>query len=77
MCLGPVVGAVVTNAYRLPVAAGPLLVAIAAGIIAQAARISLHSAFGRMRSLAVLLSGPAAALTMAAAVTAVAVHITG
>lgn len=77
MCLGPVAGAAVTNAYRLPVAAGPLLVAVAAGIIAQAARISLHSAFGHMHVRALLLSRPAAALTVAAAVTALAVHITG
>jgi hypothetical protein len=77
MCLGPLAGAAVTNAYRLPVAAGPLLVAVAAGIIAQAARISLHAAFSHMRVRALMLSRPAAAMTMAAAVTALAVHITG
>lgn len=77
MCAGPLAGAALTGAYRLPSATGPLLVAVAAGIIAQAARVSLRAAFDHMRLPALLLSGPAAAMMMAAAVTALAVHIAG
>jgi hypothetical protein len=37
MCLSPVAGAVVTSARPLPAAAGPVLLALAAGVLAQAA----------------------------------------
>jgi zinc transporter ZupT len=77
MCIGPVVGAAVTSAYHLPQAAGPLLVAVAAGILAQAARVSLLAAFDHLRPRAFLLSRPAAAVAVAAVVTALAVHATG
>lgn len=77
MCAGPLAGAALTGAHRLPSATGPLLVAVAAGIIAQAARVSLRAAFDHMRLPALLLSRPAAAVMMAAAVTALAVHIAG
>lgn len=77
MCVGPVVGAAVTSAYHLPDAAGPLLVAVAAGILAQAARVSLRAAFQHLRPRAFLLSSPAVAVAAAAVVTALAVHLTG
>jgi zinc transporter ZupT len=77
MCVGPFIGAAVTSAYHLPDAAGPLLVAVAAGILAQAARVSLRAAFHHLRPRAFLLSPPAGAVVLAAAVTALAVHATG
>jgi zinc transporter ZupT len=45
MCLSPVAGAVVTSARPLPATAGPVLLAVAAGVLAQAARISLDAAW--------------------------------
>lgn len=77
MCVGPFIGAAVTSTYRMPQAAGPLLISIAAGILAQAARISLRVAFRNVRPRAVLLSRPAAAVAVAAAATLLAVHATG
>jgi ZIP family zinc transporter len=76
MCTGPVVGAMATSAYPLPDTARPLLVAVAAGILTQAARVSLRVAFHHPR-LRVLVSPAAAATVTAAAVTAAAVHLTG
>jgi zinc transporter ZupT len=76
MCAGPVVGAMATSAYPLPDTARPLLVAVAAGILTQAARISLRVAFHHPRPR-VLVSPAAAATVTAAAVTAAAVHLTG
>lgn len=77
MCLGPVIGAAVTAAIPVPEAVGPLLYAFAAGILAQAARVSLRSAFHNARGLRVLTSGPAAAVLVAAGVTTIAVHLAG
>jgi ZIP family zinc transporter len=77
MCLGPVVGVLVTAAFPLPDAVGPLLLGFAAGIIAQAARVSLRSAFHHARGMRALVSRPALAVVMAAVVTTLAVHIAG
>ena len=41
MCLSPVAGAAAITAYRLLPAAGPVLLAVTAGVLAQAAPISL------------------------------------
>lgn len=76
LCAGTVVGATTASAYPLPAALSPLLVAIAAGIIAQAALISLRAGFAQLRPRA-LASFPAVATLAAAAVTAVAVHLAG
>ncbi len=38
ICLGPVIGAVVTGAFPVPAEAGPVLLALAAGVLAQAPR---------------------------------------
>lgn len=76
LCAGTVVGAATADAYSLPTAVSPLLVAVAAGIIAQAARISVRVAFQQLRPRALISSATAAALT-AAVVTAVAVHLAG
>ncbi|MDQ2789052.1 MAG: hypothetical protein M3Y73_04830 [Actinomycetota bacterium] len=75
--MGPLVGAAVSSAYRLPEAAGPLLVSVAAGILAQAARISLRVAFHHVRPGAFLVSRPAVVVVVAAVVTALAVYATG
>ncbi len=77
MCVGPLVGVVVTSAFPLPEAAEPLLFAFAAGILAQAARVSLSGAFGQLRFRQVLLSRPAAALAAAAALTVAAIQAVG
>jgi zinc transporter ZupT len=76
LCAGPAVGAMAASAYPLPDAASPLLVAVAAGILTQAARVSLRVAFHHLR-LGALVSPAAAATVTAAAVTAAAVHLTG
>jgi hypothetical protein len=60
-----------------PAAAEPVLLALAAGVLAQAARVSLRAAFRGPRPADLLLSRPAAATTMAAIVTALAVHADG
>jgi len=76
LCLSPVAGAAAISAYRLPSAAGPVLLALAAGVLAQAARISLRAA-SRTPAGRRLAPGAAAALLAAAAVTAVAVRAAG
>ena len=77
MCLSPVIGAAVTDAFSIPAAAEPVLLALATGVLAQAARVSLRAAFRGLRPARLLLSRPAAATTMAAMVTALAVHAAG
>ncbi len=51
--------------------------AIAAGCLAQAARVSLRAAFHGLRTSRLLLSHPAATTAMAAILTALAVHAAG
>jgi len=79
MCLSPVFGAVVADAFPVPEAAEPVLVAAAAGILAQAAWVSLRAAFRSPgpQPGQLLLSGPAAVTAMAASVTALAVYGVG
>ena len=77
MCLGPVAGAVAADAFPFPVAAEPLLLAAAVGVLAHAARVSLRAAFGGLRPTRLLHSGPAAASAMAAIVTVLAVYGAG
>jgi ZIP family zinc transporter len=77
MCLSPVVGAAAADALPVPVAAEPVLLAVAAGVLAQAARVSLRAAFGGLQPTRLLLSGPAAASTMAAIATVLAVYGAG
>jgi len=76
LCLSPAAGAAAISAYRLPSAARPVLLALAAGVLAQAARISLRAA-SRTPAGRRLAPGAAAALLAAAAVTAVAVRVAG
>ncbi|HET7244748.1 MAG TPA: hypothetical protein VFJ07_07910 [Streptosporangiaceae bacterium] len=77
MCLSPVIGAAATGTFPVPAAAEPMLVAVATGVLTQAARVSLHAAFRGLRPAHLLLSRPAAATTMAAIVTMLAVHAVG
>jgi zinc transporter ZupT len=78
MCIGPVVGALAVTAIPALAVAEPFLLALAAGVLAQAARISLRAAFPRRLSGGWRLTpAPALALVTAASVTAVAVHLVG
>ncbi len=76
MCQSPIAGAVAISGTELPAAAEPLLLAVSAGALAQAAQISLGAA--RRTRGRWLLAGPAAVASLtAAAVTAVAVRVGG
>jgi zinc transporter ZupT len=77
MSVSPVIGAAVAGAFPVPAAAGPVLLALAAGVLAQAALVSLRAAFHGLRTSRLLLSQPAAATTIAAIATALAVHTAG
>jgi zinc transporter ZupT len=77
MCLSPVIGAAAADAVPIPVAAEPVLLAVTAGVLAQAARVSLRAAFRGLQPTRLLLSGPAAASTMAAIATVLAVYGAG
>ena len=77
MSVSPLIGALVAGAFPIPAAAEPVLLAVAAGVLAQAARVSLRAAFRGLRPARLLLSRPAATTTMAAIITALAVHAAG
>ncbi len=77
MCVSPVIGVLVTSVAPIPTAARPLLLALAGGVLAQAARVSLRAACQDRSPARFLISGPAAATTAAAAVTMLAVHAVG
>jgi zinc transporter ZupT len=77
MSVSPLIGAAVASAFPIPAAAEPVLLALAAGVITQAAWVSLRAAFHVKRTSRLLLSHPAAATTMAAIITALAVHTAG
>ena len=77
MCVSPVAGVLVTSVFPWPAAAGPVLLALAGGVLAQAARVSLRAACHNLRPSRLVFSGPAAATTVAAAITVLAVHAAG
>jgi hypothetical protein len=77
MSVSPLIGAAVTGAFAVPAAAEPVLLALAAGVITQAAWVSQCAAFRGLRTSRLLLSPTAAATTMAAIITALAVHTAG
>ena len=77
MCLSPVAGAAAISAYQLPAAAEPVLLALAGGVLTQAARISLGAAMPRAAAGRRMATRTAAALLAAAAVTAMAVRVAG
>jgi len=74
MCVSPVAGAAMAAVWPFPERAEPAALAIAAGVLAQAAWISLAAAFRHVRLARLAVSAPAAATIMAAVVTAAAVH---
>jgi ZIP family zinc transporter len=74
MCLSPVVGAGAADAFAVPVAAEPVLLAVAAGVLVQAAWMSVRTAFSGPLHSRLLLLRPAATTTMAAVVTVLAVR---
>jgi ZIP family zinc transporter len=77
MCASPVAGAVMAAAWSFPARLEPAALAIAAGVLAQAARISLAAAFRNVRPATIAISAPAVSTVMAAVVTAAAVHGAG
>ena len=77
MCISPLIGAAVADAFSVPEAAEPVMLALAAGVIAQAAWVSLRAAFHGLRTSPPLPSHSAAVTAMAAVVTALAVHAVG
>jgi zinc transporter ZupT len=77
MCVSPVLGAVVADAFPVPEVAEPVLVATAAGVLAQAALVSLRAAFRGLRPRQLLVSRPAAVTATAAVVTVLVVYGAG
>jgi zinc transporter ZupT len=77
MCVSPLAGAVIAEVRPVSPSIEPVLLAIAAGVLGQAARVSLAAAFRHVRLAKVVLSTPAAATMIAAAVTLVAVRGVG
>jgi hypothetical protein len=76
MCLSPLTGTA-ASAFPVLAAAGPVLLALAAGVLAQTVRVSLRSAFRGLRTSRLLLSRPAMAATIAAIVAAMAEYAVG
>ena len=74
MCVSPVIGAVAAGAFPFPPAAEPVLIAVAAGVLGQAAWISLRAALQGLRTSQLPLTQTAAITTMAAVITAMAVQ---
>ena len=77
MSISPAIGAATTSLFDVPTAAGPVLLALAAGILTQAAWVSLRAASRGLRAGRLALPRPAAAAMAAAILTAVAVHVAG
>jgi zinc transporter ZupT len=77
MSVSPLIGAAAGGAFPIPAAAEPVLLALAAGILAQAARISLRAASHGLRTRPLPLTHTAAVTTTAAIITALAVHTAG
>jgi zinc transporter ZupT len=77
MSVSPVIGAAAAGVFPVPPAARPVLLAVAAGVVTQAARVSLRAAFHGLCPVRLLLSRSAAATTTAAVLTTLAVHTAG
>lgn len=77
MCASPIVGAAITEIRPFPARVEPVLLAVAAGVLGQAARVSLAAAFHHVRLGKIAVSRPAAATLIAAVVTTLAVHGAG
>lgn len=77
MCASPVIGALASRAYPVPATAYPLLLAVAGGVIGRAAWVSLRAAFQGLARSRLIVPGPVAVTTVAAAVTVLAVRAAG
>lgn len=77
MCVSPIAGAVLTSVAPFPPRVEPVLLAAAAGVLGQAARVSLVAAFHQVRLTRIAVSSPAAATVIAAVITTLAVHGAG
>jgi zinc transporter ZupT len=77
MSISPILGAVAAGAFPVPQATEPVLLALAAGVIAQAAWVSLRAAFHGLCTSRRELSHTAASVAVAAVITALAVHTAG
>jgi zinc transporter ZupT len=77
MSVSPILGAVAAGALPVPQAAEPVLLALAAGVIAQAAWVSLRAAFHGVRTSRLEFSHTAATVAAAAVITGLAVDMAG
>jgi ZIP family zinc transporter len=77
MSVSPIVGAVAASAFPVPQSTEPVLFALAAGVIAQAAWVSLRSAFHGLCTSRLEFSRTAGTVAIAAVITAVAVNTAG
>jgi zinc transporter ZupT len=77
MCGGPAVGALATGAVPAVHVAEPMVLAVAAGVLIQAARISLRAAVMRPTPSRRVLTTPIAAAAVSASLTALAVYGVG
>jgi hypothetical protein len=77
MCASPAAGATLAVAWPFPATVQPILLAVAAGVLGQAARVSLSAAFHHARPIRFAMASPVAAALVAAAGTALAVHLAG
>ena len=77
MCASPAAGAALAMAWPFPHTLQPVLLAVAAGVLGQAARVSLSAAFQRAHPVRLAMASPAVATLVAAAGTALAVHLAG
>lgn len=77
MCVSPVAGSVTADAFAVPQSAEPVLLAVAAGVLIQAAWVSLRMTFNSLRHGGLGFLRPAAACTIAALVTVLAVRGVG
>jgi len=77
MCLSPVAGAAAADTFAIPEATEPIVLAVAAGILVQAAWMSLRTAFSGLRQSRLLLVRPTATAAVAAVITVLAVRGVG
>jgi len=77
MCAGPVLGALAVSGIPALALAEPFMLALAAGVLAQAARISLRAAFPRGVAGWRPTAAPSLAVILAASVTTIAVRLIG
>jgi zinc transporter ZupT len=77
MSVSPILGAVAAGAFPVPQATEPVLLAVAAGVIAQAAWVSLRAAFHGLCTSRLEFSRTAATVAIAAVITGLAVNTAG